>query len=68
MDKPELKPCPFCGEQVQIEQAKDTKHFFAYHDLRKSECIIRLAVLIPKAATMEQAIDIWNRRADDDRT
>lgn len=59
-----LKPCPFCGEQVEIEYSEHTKHFFAYHDLKKSECIIKLAILLRNAHTKEQAIEVWNRRIE----
>lgn len=62
-----VKPCPFCGEQVEIEPPEYTPHFAVLHDL-KSECINKMPIILVKARTMEEAIEIWNRRADDAHT
>ena len=58
MDKPELKPCPFCGEEAIIKKTRD-----AY-----SVCCIgskcKVAAFTDWFATKEEAAAAWNRRAE----
>lgn len=58
-----VKPCPFCGkEPVTIE----------FPDLNETRCTIGCGNSLcfihpytPRMKTVESAVDIWNRRADD---
>lgn len=59
MDR-ELKPCPFCGEEVAIHFNKYTKQYSVA--CGNPEC--NLCVQTIPCKTLEQTIEIWNRRAD----
>ena len=50
----ELKPCPFCGGNAEIK--KYTRFWVACDD-----CLTESAAY----ATKEEAIEAWNRRAED---
>ena len=57
MSQPELKPCPFCGEQPEV-----TKHF-----KRDEYCLIHRCKYIPvhiDFTTMAGILKRWNARAE----
>lgn len=57
MSQPELKPCPFCGEQPEV-----TKHF-----KRDEYCLIHRCKYIPAHidfTTMTAILQRWNARTD----
>lgn len=55
----ELKPCPFCGAKDENIKVK-SDHFTRYYVLCKS-CMVST----DHFETKKQAIEAWNRRADD---
>ena len=59
----ELKPCPFCGDQENLRVCYDgqlDKHVVECSSAyRKAKCI----AMGPWAATRDEAIAAWNRRA-----
>lgn len=58
----ELKPCPFCGGEVELWAAKETLSIGRVIECKK--CGLRICD--PTAIIDEQAIAAWNRRANDD--
>ena len=67
MSDMELKPCPFCGGEAVINEIPPHKHTFVnmpdcegftYIECTGCGCTIG-------ADTTQQAIEAWNRRADD---
>ena len=61
MNKPELKPCPFCGGSVTIGTGVVNSYFIVHVDWNKSKCPIRMTNIIPDADTPEKAIEAWNQ-------
>lgn len=61
-DKPELKPCPFCGGEVEIVRVGGGwfwKHIGVF-ETWDADCPIQFN---RKYDTKEEAIEAWNRRA-----
>jgi len=56
----ELKPCPFCGGKVELENHRAYPDTF-YSILCKG-CIFRTEWIAPK----ERVIEAWNRRVNND--
>ncbi len=61
-----LKPCPFCGGEAELMQTKCLSNgcvlYYVFHyDLKCRTNGIRTENM----ATQEEAIEAWNRRADD---
>lgn len=54
----ELKPCPFCGSEVWLEEWADGRE----GTFRVRCCDTRCDVQTPICDTEQQAIEIWNRR------
>lgn len=70
----ELKPCPFCGNDMEMHAVrfkKDNRLVFGVrHEICTIECIgctasIRQAGTTREAAE-EHAINMWNRRQNDE--
>ena len=58
----ELKPCPFCGEEAVLsEMGWKFKDKQKRYKVRCSKCWAERG---GKALPLNQAIDFWNRRAD----
>ena len=58
----ELKTCPFCGGEVTVDYNEYTnKYSIACGSPECSLCVVTYS-----CDTKEQAIEIWNRRADND--
>ena len=56
----ELKPCPFCGGKASIMRySYITKEHYCFC----TSCKVRM----PNSLTREEAIERWNRRAEDDK-
>ena len=73
----ELKPCPFCGAKIKIVTSSYGGHGYRlYHDITDDpteECPIaghedegEMGMWIYD--TIEDAIEAWNRRAEDGKT
>jgi hypothetical protein len=59
----ELKPCPFCGRAMYLDQRKNKMYYIeGWH---KPNCILYYAKL-PPYNIPDVAIIQWNRRADPD--
>ena len=55
----ELKPCPFCGGKAQIEKNED------FVDVSCKDMFCRGWTSCLEYKTKQQAIEAWNRRAED---
>ena len=55
----ELKPCPFCGGEAELV---DCEAFFYVRCSNHDEC--KIFVITEDMETKEDAIAIWNRRAE----
>lgn len=66
----ELKPCPFCGGEVNV-CFSSKKGYYVIHSLKhgeSNECILPSGmVLSRKYENLGQAYEAWNRRANDDK-
>lgn len=65
-----LKPCPFCGRDMILCDTEFSDFFAYYHKgkhLSDYLCPFALGGTI-HVATKKQAIEIWNRRYDNDGT
>ena len=68
----ELKPCPFCGGEAELDFAHRTFRYVAndgtrkyteyYYTVRCAECDCRIGMCEVPA----MAIEAWNRRVNDD--
>ena len=61
----ELKPCPFCGRKMKLMTVKidDIEHqLFGHDDPAQEICPIMRG--ITWVGTEREAVDVWNRRAD----
>lgn len=70
----ELKPCPFCGSDMQnytVSFKRDKRKFMGvYHQICTIKCD-RCTCSIRQAGTTDEiaeryAIEVWNRRMNDD--
>lgn len=52
---PELKPCPFCGGEAKVQSFSHDRTVYC------TDCNARVQKFFP---TREEAIEAWNRRAD----
>lgn len=59
--KVELKPCPFCGS----EGLSGKKYRYRYPDLFTCVCI-KCGAMCGFSKTLEEAVERWNRRADNE--
>ena len=61
----ELKPCPFCGDEVEILPTGLYHWRYAIHHKTETECVLDAqAFALPYEEDV--AIEMWNRRADDE--
>lgn len=60
----ELKPCPFCGEQAEVYETPSNGYtIVARHD----DCCCFSNLMWGRGyETEEEAIEAWNRRANDE--
>lgn len=61
----ELKPCPFCGNEMSRFAGKFLDAFARCGDQFAINC--DCAAIGPLGATMEEAIEKWNLRVEGDR-
>ena len=60
-----LKPCPFCGNEVEIRRTGLYHWRYAIHHKTETECVLDTqAFVLPYEKDV--AIEMWNRRADDE--
>jgi hypothetical protein len=61
MDKVELKPCPFCGGELERHGGKKLGYYYYAHPT--NDCILaNLDEAIGVAIIFENEIEAWNRR------
>lgn len=69
MKNPDLKPCPFCGHIAHVSVLKQsvTPRFYVVCSNAKDRCIASDSYVFGrKYPTREDAIYVWNRRAEDE--
>lgn len=63
----DLKPCPFCGGEVNIVYKSFDNSFFVYHNsgMDAIECVIHepFEIDAPNVKSLADARKAWNRRA-----
>lgn len=57
-----LEACPFCGRTGSLFVRQDGNSFFVICDISDYGCL----ATGPEAGTLEEAVELWNRRAEDD--
>lgn len=59
----ELKPCPFCGGDAQLEHIHDG---FGYSYVRCKKCGVESVKFIKsfEVSSDKEAVEFWNRRAE----
>ena len=62
-EKPELKPCPFCGGEAVARPNLPTYGCEVMYYVFCGKCLVRTQL----KWTAEQAIEVWNRRAEDEK-
>ena len=79
----ELKPCPFCGDKVELIDHTDRTFGFDGHEIKCHQCKV-IMLSIPansigwfkdgtpivewtKEKSLNELKERWNRRADNDR-
>ena len=72
MKETELKPCPFCGGKVELMHIDHTnlnkrKFMFVCQRCSAHIFLYGYGVYVSKDRTEEQAIETWNRRADNEQ-
>lgn len=61
----ELKPCPFCGGEVEIEIHEDIARRIKYGvECRNADCDVQ--PLTAWYADKDECVEAWNRRAKDE--
>jgi len=64
MSEPKLKPCPFCGGEAVLKKVPNTLITPYYVRCDNKECAMWVATC--NRGTAEEAIELWNRRANDE--
>ena len=62
MSEQKLKPCPFCGGEAKLKIIP--KYYGDIYWVKCEECNAET----PSDFEKDEAIEAWNRRANDDRT
>ncbi len=68
---PELKPCPFCGRYPKIEYGGHETLWQIFHPFESDEDECPIATYADESLgawmydTKEEAVDAWNRRANE---
>lgn len=57
----DLKPCPFCGGEVNIVYTK-TLHAYLIFPKSDNGCKYIAVISANNAKTISEAIDMWNKR------
>lgn len=65
MDKPILKPCPFCGGEAILSFSRDEYLNEQYVVICRN--VIKCGCLTQYRNSKEKAIEAWNRRVSDER-
>lgn len=63
----ELKPCPFCGGKVYSVYWSKTNRHYIFHYASKKACVVDKFELKGGIRSLADAVEAWNRRANDDR-
>lgn len=61
LSKRELKPCPFCGNDVEVKRYKANGNDWWFVEC--IHCRIKIDPFLNINRTKEEIIEIWNRRA-----
>ena len=60
----ELKPCPFCGRDVNIYSCHSLRRHYISHNVEDRNCPFYKGIEIDQKDQAE-AIEAWNRRSDE---
>lgn len=64
----ELKPCPFCGGDMNMVYRSASRMYMIYHEDggRLCDIIGPFKIHVSRARSLGEAADCWNRRANND--
>ena len=55
-----VKPCPFCGSEARLHEGEADDYIFYYVECNGEDCDASTSCY----DTQEEALDMWNRRAE----
>ncbi|MEE0968722.1 MAG: Lar family restriction alleviation protein [Clostridia bacterium] len=67
METVELKRCPFCGIKDRVKLLTETPYYEYQHNRGRRAVVCTLCGCSIFGRNQEEAIERWNRRADDER-
>ena len=60
----ELKPCPFCGQEVTLKSTSATKSFVISHKGLRNCAFYKFEIPWETGESLKNATTLWNRRAE----
>lgn len=66
METVELKRCPFCGIKDRVKLLTETPYYEYQHNRGRRAVVCTLCGCSIFGRNQEEAIERWNRRADDE--
>ena len=67
METVEIKRCPFCGIKDRVKLLTETPYYEYQHNRGRRAVVCTLCGCSIFGRNQEEAIERWNRRADDER-
>ena len=58
----DLKPCPFCGNEVKIQSSSRSSTFIVYHTKLRNCPFYKFEIPWEFAKSLREARELWNRR------
>lgn len=66
MNEKELKPCPFCGGQAQLDHEGTGRNVYSKVRCMKCYCVTKGFMISTEHSSDEKAIEAWSRRVEDE--
>ena len=62
----DLKPCPFCGNEMLLAYSSKAKSFRLTHRGLRNCPFYKFEIPLETAKSISEARELWNRRANND--